>query len=660
MKKKIVILFYLIIAFCFLHAGTYSGGSGTDIDPYQIADLDDLQELNNTTSDWTAGTHFIQTADIDASDTSTWDGGAGFDPIGRSSNLFYGHYDGDGHEIDGIYINRPTRDYAGFFGYTLNAEINNLGLTNVDITTDDFVGAFGGLVSGLTINDCYSTGNITGASRVGGLLGRVHGSSTIENCYSHCNVNNPDGWYNGGFIGLTQDCTISNCYANGSVYNPIGKYAGGFTGYSTSDILNCYSTCSVSGDDVVGGFMGSFYSGSIYSSYSNGSVNGNLDFGGFTGSGGTGIAKYCFWDIDTSNQSTSPDGTGKTTAEMKTQSTFTDAGWNFTTLWGISNSINSGYPYFQNLIPTDFPAGFEADIGGGTTIKPSVGLNFAGDQSIPPIPNGHFSPEHEFVLAGTGIVDLTITTTSLYGAYHQGGTWNTHENSEGSIIFPGVDFDARGDIPIIIGDEDPLPVSLSSFTAIQTQSNFAQINWTTQTESNISGYNILRNTINLNETTVKINSELILGTNTSNEQNYNFADNSVEESEYFYWLESVELSGNTELFGPISITIKIQPDNPTPPTTVIIGLHQNYPNPFNPETEILFALDEPGQAELVVYNIKGQKVITLFNNLANANEYIKVKWNGKDHSGNDVASGVYMYKLKASDEEHMRKMNLIK
>jgi len=206
-----------------------------------------------------------------------------------------------------------------------------------------------------------------------------------------------------------------------------------------------------------------------------------------------------------------------------------------------------------------------------------------------------------------------------------------------------------------------LPIVLSAFTAIQTEADFAQINWTTQSESNISGYNIYRNIENNNDTSEKINHELILGTNTSNEQNYKFLDNSVETAEYFYWLESVELSGNTELFGPISLIIQLQPDNPSPPEIPEkYGLFKNYPNPFNPQTEIKFALEESGNAELSVYNMKGKKIATLYDRFAEANEFIYSEWDGKDYSGSNVASGVYMYKLKTPNKEYTKKMLLVK
>jgi len=239
------------------------------------------------------------------------------------------------------------------------------------------------------------------------------------------------------------------------------------------------------------------------------------------------------------------------------------------------------------------------------------------------------------------------------------GYWNFDDGTTDDLTSNNNDGTIMGGLQFI--DDNPLPVTLSSFTAIQTEADFAQINWTTQSESDLSGYNIYRNIENHNESSTKVNTELIQGTNTSDEQNYNFLDCSVEvATEYYYWLESVELSGTIELFGPISVIIKNEPDNPIPPTAVVIGLHQNYPNPFNPATEIKFAIEESGNAELTIYNIKGQKVITLYNEYANAGEYVSVKWNGKDIQQSDVTSGVYMYKLKTANKEYLKKMLLMK
>jgi hypothetical protein len=107
----------------------------------------------------------------------------------------------------------------------------------------------------------------------------------------------------------------------------------------SSTITNCYSTGSVSGSSDVGGLVGinaCFYisCGSISNCYSTGSVSGSSDVGGLVGGGyGNTTVSSSFWDTQTSGQTTSAGGTGETTAEMKTLSTFTSAEWDFTSVW---------------------------------------------------------------------------------------------------------------------------------------------------------------------------------------------------------------------------------------------------------------------------------------------------------------------------------------
>jgi len=118
----------------------YSGGSGTESDPYEIASTDDLIELSNTPTNW--GAYFIQTADIEFDadeDNVDWNGDGsagpseGFSPIGSSySNNFTGSYDGQEHTIKNLYIDRTFTN--GFFGYIKGAEIEDLGL--VDVTNN--------------------------------------------------------------------------------------------------------------------------------------------------------------------------------------------------------------------------------------------------------------------------------------------------------------------------------------------------------------------------------------------------------------------------------------------------------------------------------------------------------------------------------------------
>ena len=89
------------------------------------------------------------------------------------------------------------------------------------------------------------------------------------------------------------------------------------------------------------------------------------------------------------------------------------------------------------------------------------------------------------------------------------------------------------------------------------------------------------------------------------------------------------------------------------------SLSQNYPNPFNPNTEIQFALPRAGQVKLGIYNIIGQRVVTLVDGFMAAG-YHRVMWDSRNSSGKDVASGIYLYKLEAGDFVRSRKMLLLK
>jgi len=85
------------------------------------------------------GSYFIQTADIDASSTSTWDSNQGFSPIGNLTSQFSGSYDGQRNKIIGLNINRPSANYVALFGYTLALQ-SKCHTCNVNITGNNNVG----------------------------------------------------------------------------------------------------------------------------------------------------------------------------------------------------------------------------------------------------------------------------------------------------------------------------------------------------------------------------------------------------------------------------------------------------------------------------------------------------------------------------------------
>ncbi|MHC4658523.1 MAG: GLUG motif-containing protein [Planctomycetota bacterium] len=216
----------------------------------------------------------------------------------------------------------------------------------------------GGLVgwNGGTVLDCYVTGNVSGNNDyVGGLIGQNY-FGTVSNCYAEV-ILEADGLA-GGLAG-TNSGPISYCYSTGSV-SGTGYYVGGLVGHNSdacdlmgvpATISNCYSTASASGDFKVGGLIGDTYSATIVNCYAVGSVSGTGDVGGLVGVDGQGSYAKCFWDetvnsgLDGIGNKTDPNVIGKTTAEMQTESTFTDAGWDFVEVWGIGD--NQTYPFLR-------------------------------------------------------------------------------------------------------------------------------------------------------------------------------------------------------------------------------------------------------------------------------------------------------------------------
>jgi hypothetical protein len=113
----------------------------------------------------------------------------------------------------------------------------------------------------------------------------------------------------------------------------------------------------VSGYSRVGGFAGRHYGDLISNCYSTGAVSGSSYVRGFVGYGSNPVTNS-FWDIQTSGTTSGTLGVGKTTAEMKTKSTFT--GWSFPTLWKIHEPVSYPKLSWQNFAVSDLD--FDNDI----------------------------------------------------------------------------------------------------------------------------------------------------------------------------------------------------------------------------------------------------------------------------------------------------------
>ena len=213
-----------------------------------------------------------------------WNSGAGWNPIGTVSPLapFIATFNGNGHTIANLFINRPGVNNIGLFGVPNTAVIENLGLVNVNVTGNSSVGSLVGLDGSSTIRACYATGTVTGSQTTGGLVGSHGGTLTAS--YARVRVvstNSVDNVSFGGLVGVTNGATITASYALGPVTGHLANTTGGLVG-----LIN-------PGDRVTNSY----------------------------------------WDTETTGQSSSagsPDTDGKTTVELQTPTGYTGiyANWN--------------------------------------------------------------------------------------------------------------------------------------------------------------------------------------------------------------------------------------------------------------------------------------------------------------------------------------------
>jgi len=264
----------------------------------------------------------------------------GWEPIGDADSPLTGTFDGNGHEISDLYIDRPNTDYVGLFGY-VNGEALNVSIADAGVSGEEYVGGLVGFnrgdivdnsyaagdlsgnqrVGGLVgfnrvgrVTDSYATGNLSGEENIGGLVG-INWGGTVSNSYAIGDMSGNSRV--GGLVGWNfgADSTVSNSYATGDVSGD--RVVGGLVGDNRDTVENSYATGKVSGDSNVGGLVGRNFGAdsAVSSSYATGDVSGDENTGGLVGRNG-GTVESSYWDVDTSGQEESDGGTGLNTEEM--------------------------------------------------------------------------------------------------------------------------------------------------------------------------------------------------------------------------------------------------------------------------------------------------------------------------------------------------------
>ena len=319
----------------------FSGGDGTEENPFAIACVQDLADLSEYVASGDTDflsfrtAHYIQIEDIDFNNET-------LNSIGNSNNAeqyssFCGKYDGNGYKVSNVVINNPKQNMAvGFFGYldgeahirnlkldnvTINSTTWNvativgcvqstatLGLvegctvTNASVTSSD--SAVGGIVGKLmtgTIKNCSFQGNVSGGGEhVGGITGQIMNTSLISGCsFDTGTVNQTSADRNqcGGIVGYidTSLGTVENCNFGGTVNTEggnVGGIAGAMNGEST--IKDCIVTGKVSGNQWTGGIVGWQEAGYIKScTLENAIIVGTKYTGGITGFMPAGTIEGC-------------------------------------------------------------------------------------------------------------------------------------------------------------------------------------------------------------------------------------------------------------------------------------------------------------------------------------------------------------------------------
>ena len=394
------------------------------------------------------GTNYTLGRDIDMNElgraSGMWNVATGFVPIGDPAKPFTGVFDGAGHVISDLVINRPNAAYVGLFGYAATGSVlRDVGLNGGSVIGQVRVGGLVGENKG-SITNSYSRGNVTGNDYVGGLLGSNASGGSVGDSYATGTVSAGDNSNVGGLVGVNAG-NVANAYSNGTVSAGANSNAGGLVGQNAATTGNSYSTAAVSGGaassvgGLVGGNGGSVtdsYSigavggsgayvgglvgwlsggGTIANSYSTGAVSGSGSVGGLLGGLGTGTITNSFWDTETSGiPSASAGGAGLTSVQMMTQARYPQSTgqWDFANTWWISEGNTR--PFLRSEYSATVTNGHQLQL---MAMNPGATYRLANDLDMAEITrsSGMWNTTSGFVPVGDSVNKFV---GSFDGRYH--------------------------------------------------------------------------------------------------------------------------------------------------------------------------------------------------------------------------------------------------
>jgi hypothetical protein len=223
----------------------------------------------------------------------------------------------------------------------------------------------------------------------------------------------------------------------------------------------------------------------------------------------------------------------------------------------------------------------------------------------------------------------------LFKSTDNGTNWTLEEGivntTENTITKTGVNSFSKW----TAGDSDnPLPVELTSFTA-SVKGKSVNLNWRTATEVNNYGFNLERTSVGSSEweTIGFVNGH----GNSNSAKEYSFIDKNVTRGSYEYRLKQIDTDGNFSYSDAVNVEVGSIPTE--------FAVSQNYPNPFNPATKIEYVLKNEASVKMELYNVIGEKILTLIDESQTAGYYLF----DFDASKLQLTSGIYFIRLSANE-----------
>ncbi len=390
----------------------FAGGDGSSGNPWQITTAEQLADIRHDLD-----AHYRIMAGLDLGDVA-------WTPIGTQGAPFKGYLDGGHHAIAGLMISEPAGKALALFAFTEGATLHNVVLENVDVSGDWYVAGLVARAERTVIVNSSVTGNVSASGPYAGGLAAEARDTVVSGSYSAADVEGTQ--YVGGVVGIMvsvySEAWLINSFSVGSVAGTSepGKGVGGLLGNARHQIMrNTYfaGTLTDNGDEITGALTGYQDFGQISHSLWNTNLATGLDaFGGIG------------FDLDAEENLS-----GLSTAVMQGQSVFTDAGWNFTSVWTSDPGINNGYPMlrwqlgFTDSPPLPFPRLKDRNININAPFELNLAEHFldpdAGDLGFTvsgDLPQGLAFDAATGVITGTptlqGSCSLQVTATDAGGS----------------------------------------------------------------------------------------------------------------------------------------------------------------------------------------------------------------------------------------------------